>query len=77
MKGIPKDKSLGVDGYPIEVFQKHYKIVKVEVCSIVYQFFSIGKMMKTWNCIAITLIPKFPSPIKLKNFRPITCCSTV
>lgn len=33
--------------------------------------------MKAWNCTALTLIPKVPSPTKVKDFRPIACCSTI
>lgn len=31
----------------------------------------------TWNCIAISLVPKNATPTKVKDFRPITYCSTL
>ncbi|XP_070030860.1 uncharacterized protein [Nicotiana tomentosiformis] len=37
----------------------------------------MGKMMTSWNCIAITLIPKIPAPTQVKDYRPIACCTTL
>ncbi|XP_019240844.1 PREDICTED: uncharacterized protein LOC109220834 [Nicotiana attenuata] len=36
-----------------------------------------GRMMPAWNCTAITLIPKIRAPSKVKNYRPIACCTTL
>lgn len=74
---MPKDKAPGVDGYPIELYTKNWDIVKEDMYAAVQQFFSSGVMMKTWNCTAITLVPKVPSPTQVTDFRPIACCSTL
>ncbi|XP_016495240.2 uncharacterized protein LOC107814346 [Nicotiana tabacum] len=36
-----------------------------------------GRMMPAWNCTAITLIPKVPAPSKVKDYRPIACCTAL
>lgn len=43
----------------------------------VQQFFSKGKMLKTWNDTTLTLIPKIPPPTKVNDFRPLTYCNTM
>jgi len=52
-------------------------MVKEGAYDAVQQFFSIGKMMKAWNCTAVTLIPEVQSPTTVKDFRPIACCSSI
>nr|XP_016441126.1 PREDICTED: uncharacterized protein LOC107766791 [Nicotiana tabacum] len=36
-----------------------------------------GRMMPAWSCTAITLIPEVPAPSKVKDYRPIICCTTL
>lgn len=77
IKDMPKDKSPGIDGYPIEFITTHWGLVKEEVYADMQLFFRNGKRMRTWNCTTITPVPKVPSPSYVKDFRPIACCTTL
>lgn len=46
-----------------------------DVVAAVKSFFQTGSMHKGWNSTAISLAPKVKSPITVKDFRPISCCS--
>ncbi|XP_019258455.1 PREDICTED: uncharacterized protein LOC109236703 [Nicotiana attenuata] len=71
------DKAPGVDGFPIEYFTKQWDTVKQDIYEAMSYFFHTGRMMPAWNCTAITLIPKIPTLSKVKDYRPIACCTTL
>nr|XP_018623804.1 uncharacterized protein LOC108943816 [Nicotiana tomentosiformis] len=72
---MPNDKAPGVDVFPIEFPTKHWETVKQDVYVAVKYFFHIRKLMKAWNCTAITLIPKVPAQTQVKDYRPIAYCT--
>ncbi|KAH0778514.1 hypothetical protein KY290_004941 [Solanum tuberosum] len=76
IKTMPKEKAPGADGFPIEFFTGNWDIVNGEVLEVVQQFFITGDLMLAINTTAITLIPKVPSPTKVKDYRPIACCTS-
>ena len=39
--------------------------------------FDSGRLLKAFNCTALTLIPKSSSSSKLTDYRPISCCNIV
>lgn len=41
---------------------------------VVQEFFLTGKLLKTWNVAAVTLIPKVTCPSHPGDFHPISCC---
>ena len=67
----------GVDGFPIEFFTKNWEVVHKDVLQAVKQFFNTGWLCHAINTTAVTLIPKIPAPTKVKDFRPIACCTTL
>ena len=71
------DKAPGPDGYTAGFFQKMWHVVGADVCAAVKSFFESGRLLKEFNCTAITLIPKISSPTKLSDYRPISCCNTI
>ncbi|XP_059292392.1 uncharacterized protein LOC132045832 [Lycium ferocissimum] len=77
IKSMPKEKAPGVYGFPIEFFTKNWDTVKEDVLAAVKQFYATGELAPMINTTAITLIPKIPSPTKLKDYRPISCCTTL
>ncbi|XP_060210676.1 uncharacterized protein LOC132637634 [Lycium barbarum] len=76
IKGMPSDKSPGIDGYPIEFFNRNWDVVKGDVLGAVAEFFQSGKMPKSFSGTAVTLIPKISNPTLVKDYRPIACCTT-
>ncbi|XP_060178019.1 uncharacterized protein LOC132607955 [Lycium barbarum] len=77
IQDMPTEKEPWVDGYPIECFTKHWDVVKQDAYAAVHQFFSTGKIQKSWNYIAITLVQKIPTPTRVKYYSPIAWSSTL
>lgn len=71
------DKSPGPDGFNNFFFMKYWYVVGKDVVDAVIEFFENGSMLKQINNTIIALIPKIKNPTCLKDFRPISCCSTV
>ena len=71
------DKAPGPDGYTAGFFQKLWPVVGTDVCAAVRSFFESGRLLKEFNCIAITLVPKSGSPSKLTDYRPISYCNII
>lgn len=67
IKAMPKNKSPGVDGFPIEFFTKNWDLVGKDILLTVKQFFQTNKLWPGINMTAITLIAKVPSPTKVKT----------
>lgn len=44
---------------------------------VVRDFFNNGKLLKDINCTTIALIPKVKSPLKITEYRPISCCNVI
>ena len=40
-------------------------------------FFATGRLLKSINSTAISLVPKVENPSNLREFRPISCCNTL
>ncbi|XP_019252765.1 PREDICTED: uncharacterized protein LOC109231561 [Nicotiana attenuata] len=38
---------------------------------------ALGVMFPAINCTTITLLPKIPNPVTIKDFKPIACCTTI
>ena len=71
------DKAPGPDGYTVGFFQKMWPVVENDVCAAVKSFFDSGRLLKEFNCTAITLVPKSSAPSKLSDYRPISCCNFI
>ncbi|GJR37695.1 putative RNA-directed DNA polymerase, eukaryota, reverse transcriptase zinc-binding domain protein [Tanacetum coccineum] len=75
MFDIGEDKSPGPDGYTSAFFKKAWDVVGMEVCDAVREFFLNGHILKEINHTFIALIPKCPTPMKINDYRPISCCN--
>ncbi|WMV28772.1 hypothetical protein MTR67_022157 [Solanum verrucosum] len=77
LRSIDDDKSPGIDGYTSCFLKKAWQMVKDDICSAVREFFITGAMCKAINCTSITLVLKIPSPVTVKDYRPIACCTVL
>lgn len=48
-----------------------------DLIAAVLSFYNKGFILREWNSIALTLVPKIPNPFMAKDFRPIACCNVV
>ena len=65
------------DGFPALFYQRHWEILKDDVCAAVKGFL-LGSDIPYGFCDSvIVLIPKVNSPDVLSNFRPISLCNVI
>lgn len=74
---LPLDKAPSVDGYPAKFFKKFWPVIGEDVIKAVIEFFDTGKLLKEINCTTVTLVPKTSSPLFVKEYKLITCCTTL
>ncbi|XP_039071287.1 uncharacterized protein LOC120218420 [Hibiscus syriacus] len=71
------DKSPGPDGFTPFFFKKTWNINGEDVINAIKFFFKETFLLPAFNSTIIALIPKIQNPSKVKDFRPISCCSVV
>ncbi|GJT28157.1 putative RNA-directed DNA polymerase, eukaryota, reverse transcriptase zinc-binding domain protein [Tanacetum coccineum] len=71
------DKSPGPDGFTAAFFKEAWEIVGHDVINAVKEFFTNGKLLKELNHTYIALIPKVQIPMKVTDYRPISCCNVI
>ncbi|XP_024004813.1 uncharacterized protein LOC112081968 [Eutrema salsugineum] len=74
---LPRNKTPGPDGFTGEFYRSTWDIIDDDLVKAVQEFFNSGKLLKQWNCTAISLIPKKVGAEKLVDFRPISLCNMV
>ena len=52
-------------------------MVGKDTCAAIKEFFASGKLLGEFNSTLISLIPKVKNPVKVTDFRPISCCNIV
>ncbi|XP_039034030.1 uncharacterized protein LOC120170067 [Hibiscus syriacus] len=62
---------------PLVFFKKSWFILGDDVVAAVKFFFHQSSLLLAFNATTIALVPKIPNPSKVKDFRPISCCSVV
>ncbi|GKD98852.1 putative RNA-directed DNA polymerase, eukaryota, reverse transcriptase zinc-binding domain protein, partial [Tanacetum coccineum] len=70
--GCGSEKVPGPDGYTFAFVKKYWDMLKVDILGFVNSFFSSRKMPPGSNSSFITLIPKVPNLVHIKDFRPIS-----
>lgn len=75
--GMDDDKAPGPDGFSAKFFKESWSIIGDEVCSAVQDYFCNGMLLKELKATIIALVPKFASPKKESDFRPIACCNVL
>jgi hypothetical protein len=70
-------KAPGPDGFPALFYQKHWTLLKNDICAAVWGFLS-GDVIPEGFCDSVlVLIPKVSKPSSLTNFRPISLCNVI
>ncbi|GKC89451.1 hypothetical protein Tco_1150100 [Tanacetum coccineum] len=70
---IGDNKALGPDGYSAAFFKEAWDIIKVDVTKAIKEFFINGVLPEELNHTIIALIPKVTTPMRINDYRPISC----
>ncbi|XP_072058188.1 uncharacterized protein [Arachis hypogaea] len=70
-------KAPGLDGLNGMFYQKHWEIIKKEVCAVVKEIFQNGFLPEEIGETIVVLIPKVKDPEELNQLRPISCCNFI
>ncbi|CAI8592291.1 unnamed protein product [Vicia faba] len=77
IKSIDDSKKSGIDGYTSKFFKSTWKITRGVVLDAVQDFFVRNRLIAMANCALVTLIPKTSEAKRIKDMRPIACCSII
>eukprot|EP00253_Pinus_taeda_P004125 PITA_04125 len=77
LKWFQKDKSLGLDGWPIEFYLAFFDILGNDLLSFVEECRLTSKMYEAINTTFIALIQKSDSPNSFDDFQPTSLCNTL
>ncbi|KAA3455882.1 reverse transcriptase [Gossypium australe] len=77
LKGMGLTKAAGVDGFPTIFYQKYWHILGKNTSDFCFGVLNNGRSLEDINKTLVVLIPKTASPTNLKNFRPISLCTTI
>ncbi|GJZ13757.1 hypothetical protein Tco_0548987 [Tanacetum coccineum] len=58
-------------------FKEAWDIISVDICKAVKEFFTNGTLLKEVNHTTIALILKVATPLRINDFRPISCCNVL
>ncbi|XP_039007104.1 uncharacterized protein LOC120134738 [Hibiscus syriacus] len=71
------NKAPGPDGYSPQFFKHSWPIIGEDMVAAIKHFFHHSTMLPAFNATTIVLVPKIPNPSKVKDFKPISCCSVI
>jgi hypothetical protein len=75
ISNMPKEKSLGPNGWTQELFHKFFDILGVDLLKAVEESCSTGYIPGALNATFYALIPKISKPVNFNDFRPIALCN--
>ncbi|KAF7842169.1 reverse transcriptase [Senna tora] len=70
-------KAARFDGFQPGFFQACWEFMGEKICREIKMRFQLSNIPPDWNKSLICLIPKINNPSELKNFRPISLCTTL
>jgi hypothetical protein len=65
------DKASGPDGFSMAFFQACWDVLRMDIMKVFSEFHVGGLFEESLNASFTALIPKIPSALDLKDFRPI------
>ncbi|WJX68825.1 hypothetical protein P8452_53158 [Trifolium repens] len=77
LKSIGDLKAPGLDGYGAYFFKTTWSITKKDVIAAVMEFFYENNIYIAINNTLVTLIPKHSAAKTIKEYRLISCCTTI
>ncbi|GJR06731.1 hypothetical protein Tco_0529715, partial [Tanacetum coccineum] len=66
-----------LDGYSVAFFKEAWDIISADGIKAIKEFFTNGVLLKELNQTIITLIPKVNTPLRINDYRPISCCNVL
>ncbi|GKC43215.1 reverse transcriptase domain-containing protein [Tanacetum coccineum] len=77
MFSLGDNKAPGPDGYSAAFFKDAWDIVASDVIKAIKEYFTNGILLKELNHTIIALIPKVQHPLRINDYRPISCCNVL
>jgi hypothetical protein len=77
LKSFQKDKNLGPDGLPMELFLRCYEFIEEDLRRMVESSRIFGKTLGAFNTTFITLVPKDDNPSSFQKFRPMSLSNCI
>lgn len=77
LKDIGDLKAPGVNGFGDKFFKVSWHIIKQDVIAVVIEFFNHNRIYHAINSTLVSLIPKGDAGKNVKDFRPISYCTTI
>ena len=77
LKSFEKDRSPGLDGWPMEFFIHFFDLLGKDLLSAVDCARLSGLITPSINSTFLALIPKKDKPVSFVDFRPISLCLPV
>ncbi|GJV84096.1 zinc finger, CCHC-type containing protein [Tanacetum coccineum] len=71
------NKAPGLDSYSASFFKEAWDIIAGDVTKAIKEFFINGVLLKELNHTIIALIPKVTTPMRINDYRPISCCNVL
>jgi hypothetical protein len=77
IENMPKDKSLGLDGWTQELFHNFFDIMGTDLLNAIEESRLSGKVCGSLNSTFLNLIPKESKPSSFNEYKPIALCNFV
>ncbi|GKF17375.1 aspartic peptidase [Tanacetum coccineum] len=77
MFDIGDDRAPGPDGFSLAFFKKGWDILGDDVCKSIRDFFRNRQILREINHTFIALIPKVSIPLRINDYRPISCYNVI
>lgn len=68
---FPRDKSLGIDGLTLEVYEACWSFLGEDFLALVLTFWDTASLPRSFKTGVLKLIPKKPDRHFLKDWRPL------